>query len=114
MLPSLAPGDRVVVRHGAPARPGSVVVVRLPDDGTGRARPLAVKRLAGIREDGALWVLSDGHGTDSRVLGHLHPSALVAVALLRLPRWRPRRAPLLLRRRPVSSPGHGTAAEGPR
>ncbi|OLT43435.1 hypothetical protein BJF86_01180 [Serinicoccus sp. CNJ-927] len=97
MLPILAPGDRLLVRHGGRPRPGSVVVVRLPPDHAGSPRPLAVKRLARIRHDGALWVLSDGHGTDSRELGHLEPQALVAVALLRLPRRRPRRWPRLLR-----------------
>ncbi|KUG55714.1 hypothetical protein AVL62_05345 [Serinicoccus chungangensis] len=98
MSPTLEAGDTLVVLHGGRPRVGAVVVVRLPADAGGTARPVAVKRLASVRPDGALWVRSDGTGTDSRQLGHLAPGALVAVALLRLPRWRPMRPPRVLRR----------------
>lgn len=68
MLPTLRPGDWLVVRWGAAVRPGDLVVVRLPD------RPLSVKR-AGVRDvtlgGGGWWVESDNpvEGTDSWTLG---------------------------------------------
>ena len=46
MVPALRDGDQVVVRMGAGARPGDVVVVDLPE------RPLSVKRLVRRRPDG--------------------------------------------------------------
>ncbi len=98
MSPTLDAGDTLLVLHGARPRVGAVVVVTLPADVRGTPRPIAVKRLTSVRPDGALWVSSDGTGTDSRQLGHLTPGALLAVALLRLPRWRPPRPPRLLRR----------------
>ena len=98
MSPTLEAGDTLVVLHGGQPRVGAVVVVSLPPDAQGLPRPVAVKRLASVRPDGALWVSSDGTGTDSRQLGHLAPGALIAVALLRLPQWRPARPPRLLRR----------------
>jgi phage repressor protein C with HTH and peptisase S24 domain len=39
MTPTLAPGDRLLVRYGAPVLPGHVVVARFPDG------VLAVKRV---------------------------------------------------------------------
>nr|WP_272947945.1 S24/S26 family peptidase [Serinicoccus sediminis] len=98
MEPTLRAGDTVLVLHGGSPRVGAVVVVTLPPDRAGAPRPVAVKRLTSLRGDGALWVRSDGAGTDSRQLGHLAPDALVAVALLRLPRLRPLRGPRRLRR----------------
>ena len=57
MRPTLAPGDRLLVRYAAPVRPGAVVLARFPD-GT-----LAVKRAAERRTtrsgDPAWWLLSD-------------------------------------------------------
>lgn len=113
MVPTLRAGDTLLVLHGGRACVGSVVVVALPANHQGSPRPVAVKRLVAVRPDGALWVLSDGIGTDSRQLGHLAPDALLAVALLRLPRLRPLRRPRLLTRaasyaRPntLASPGH--------
>ncbi|WP_298889135.1 S26 family signal peptidase [uncultured Serinicoccus sp.] len=98
MSPTLEAGDTLVVLHGGRPRVGAVVVVALPADERGTPRPVAVKRLTSVRPDGALWISSDGTGTDSRQLGHLPPDALVAVALLRLPRRRPLKPPRLLRR----------------
>lgn len=98
MAPTLQAGDTLLVLHAGRPRVGSVVVVALPANHQGSPRPVAVKRLVAVRPDGALWVLSDGIGTDSRQLGHLAPDALLAVALLRLPRLRPLRRPRLLTR----------------
>ena len=66
MIPTLRHGDRVVVRHGAPIRPGDVVLA------TFRSLPgrLVVKR-AVRREDGGWWVRSDNRfaGGDSAAHG---------------------------------------------
>jgi hypothetical protein len=90
MEPSLRAGDRLLVRHAAPVRPGRVVVARFAD-GT-----LAVKRAAEPRRtaSGAAgwWLLSDDpdRGVDSRHRGPVAADAVVAVALGRV--WpRPRR-----------------------
>ena len=84
MLPTLAPGDRVLVRYGARVRPGDLVVATLPD---GR---LAVKRAHERRAtrggDPGWWLLSDDPevGVDSRHRGPVPESAVHGVVLLRL------------------------------
>jgi type IV secretory pathway protease TraF len=90
MRPSLRPGDRLLVRYGAPITVGTLVLVRFPD-GT-----LAVKRAAEPRRarTGApgWWLLSDnpGRGVDSRHRGVFEERDVVAVVRARL--WpRPRR-----------------------
>jgi hypothetical protein len=64
MLPTLVDGDRLLVRYGAPPRPGVLAVVVLP------GRVLAVKRLA-RREPTGWWVERDNpsEGTDSWSVG---------------------------------------------
>ena len=84
MTPTLEPGDRLLVRYGAAAAPGDVVLARFPD-GT-----LAVKRLDSARptRTGAAgwWLTSDNpdEGIDSRHRGALSDEAVVAVVRLRL------------------------------
>lgn len=78
MSPALADGDVLLVRFGAPVRPGDVVLV------TWDARPgqLSVKRAA--RPDGAFWHVRGDNpfgSTDSTTLG---PATVHAVARLRL------------------------------
>jgi phage repressor protein C with HTH and peptisase S24 domain len=94
MLPTLAEGDRLLVRYlptpmRRPLRSGRLVVCRPPD------RPLAVKRL-GRPVDGRWWVRSDnaGEGTDSATFGPLPDRSVVAVVCCRV--WP---HPSLLRRR---------------
>ncbi len=85
MRPTLAPGDRLLVRYGRPPRPGRVVVGRFAD-GT-----VAVKRAIEERT-GGWWLLSDNpdDGVDSRHRGVVPPEDVVAVVLARI--WpRPRR-----------------------
>lgn len=66
MLPTLLPGDWLLVRHGAPVRPGAIVLARF------RRRPdlLVVKR-AVAEQDGGWLLASDnaGQGSDSRQYG---------------------------------------------
>nr|WP_245927112.1 S24 family peptidase [Nocardioides silvaticus] len=78
MRPTLAPGDRLLVRHGARPRAGRVVVARFAD-GT-----VAVKRAADRRDDG-WWVLSDNPaaGVDSRHRGAVPDGDVLAVVLAR-------------------------------
>ena len=83
MAPALRHGDQVLVLLGGTAlasRPGAVVVVQLPD-GT-----LSVKRLAGVQDDGRVWVEGDNPfgSTDSRTVGPLAASAVRGRVLLRL------------------------------
>jgi hypothetical protein len=88
MRPTLADGDRLLVRWGSPARLGALAVVRLPD-----GRPLGVKRLA-LRDPGGWWVERDNaaEGVDSWQLGHPIPDAdVLGLVLLRI--W-PRPGPL--------------------
>jgi phage repressor protein C with HTH and peptisase S24 domain len=85
MRPTLAPGDRLLVRHGAAPRPGRVVVGRFAD-GT-----VAVKRAVEPRP-GGWWLLSDNaaYGVDSRHRGVVPDEDVLGVVLARL--WpRPRR-----------------------
>ncbi|NHC44807.1 peptidase S24 [Motilibacter sp. K478] len=87
MLPTLHPGDRLLVLRGRTPRVGDLVVVRLP------GRPLAVKR-AGLRDADGWWVESDnpGEGTDSWSIGRpVPPEDVEGVVLWRYrPLWRAR------------------------
>ncbi len=66
MTPTLLPGDWLLVRHGAPVRPGALVLARF------RRRPdlLVIKR-AVIEWDGGWLLASDNaaQGSDSRQYG---------------------------------------------
>lgn len=79
MLPTLRDGDRVLVRYTKDARPGSLVLVRLP------GRPLSVKRLL-RREPEGWWVERDNprEGVDSWTVGAVPDDDLVGVVVARL------------------------------
>jgi phage repressor protein C with HTH and peptisase S24 domain len=84
MVPTLRSGDTVLVRHGAPIRPGDVVLATfrtLPDR-------LVLKR-AVRAQDGGWWLASDNAfaGGDSEAHGVADVHARVRV---RLGRGRPR------------------------
>jgi phage repressor protein C with HTH and peptisase S24 domain len=84
MLPTLADGDRLWVRHGAEPVAGRLVVARFAD-GT-----VAVKRAVERREvrDGTAgwWLLSDNpaEGVDSRHRGPVPAADVLAVVLARV------------------------------
>ncbi len=82
MVPTLRDGDAVLVRHGAPVRPGDVVLARFRD-GSDR---LVVKRAERARE-GGWWVVSDNPfaGGDSVVHGAADVLARVVVRVRPLP-----------------------------
>lgn len=88
MVPAVGPGHLVLIRYGAAARPGDMVVVALPADRGGRPRPPAVKRL--VRYDGShhVWVESDNldapGAIDSWTVGALPATAVLARVLVRL------------------------------
>nr|WP_079101114.1 nickel-type superoxide dismutase maturation protease [Streptomyces pathocidini] len=92
MAPTLAPGDRIVVRYGAPVRPGDIVVLRHPM----QQDLLIVKRAVERRERG-WWVLGDNPYTenDSREFGVVPEEFVLARARVRL--------------RPPGRPGGGGA-----
>jgi nickel-type superoxide dismutase maturation protease len=88
MVPTLHPGDYLLVRYGAVVRPGDVAVLRHP------LRPdlLIVKRLV-QRRAGGWWVRGDNPlvDSDSRQFGTVPEEFVVARALARLRRASPRR-----------------------
>lgn len=95
MIPTLHPGDQLVVRYGSPVRPGDVVVLRHPFQ-----HDLLIVKRAVERRPGGWWVLGDNRfaENDSREFGPVPEDLVVARALLRLrpmrlgqpsPRWVP-------------------------
>ncbi len=84
MRPTLRPGDRLVVRYAAAARPGVLVLARFPD-GT-----VAVKRAIEPRPTASgapgWWLLSDNAdaGVDSRHRGPVAAGDVLAVVLFRV------------------------------
>ncbi|MFC9588144.1 nickel-type superoxide dismutase maturation protease [Streptomyces yangpuensis] len=86
MVPTLLDGDRLVVRYGAPVRPGAVVVLRHPF----QQDLLVVKRAVERRPGGSWWVLGDNpynETGDSTVYGPVPGELVLATAVLR---FRPR------------------------
>ncbi|MBF6046015.1 nickel-type superoxide dismutase maturation protease [Streptomyces sp. NRRL B-1677] len=83
MVPTLNPGDQLVVQYGAVVRPGDVVVLRHPF----RQDLLIVKR-AVERREGGWWVRGDNPlvENDSREFGAVPEEFVVARALVRLRR----------------------------
>ncbi len=92
MLPTLADGDRLLVRYDDVPAAGDLVVVRLPPGPDGQDRPLAVKRVA-WREQAGWWVERDNpaEGVDSWSVGAIADYDVVAVVVARV--WPPRQIP---------------------
>ncbi len=95
MEPALRDGQLLLICYAGSSicrlRLGCLVVVELPPDHGGHARPRAVKRLTRIEADGGLWVESDNTSdvrrVDSWTVGPLLPSALLAVVVFTFPGW---------------------------
>ncbi|TBO54453.1 nickel-type superoxide dismutase maturation protease [Streptomyces kasugaensis] len=81
MVPTLRPGDQLVVQYGAAVRPGDVVVLRHPF----RQDLLIVKR-AVERRDGGWWVQGDNPyvENDSREFGTVPDELVIARAWVRV------------------------------
>lgn len=101
MEPTLHEGDLLLALWGTAVRAGDVAVVRLPDDSTGAARPLSVKRIRGHDPDAPerWWLDADNprEGLTSFDVGSVAPADVLARVLLRIlprPGWLgPRRTP---------------------
>ncbi|WP_079032381.1 nickel-type superoxide dismutase maturation protease [Streptomyces specialis] len=81
MLPTLRPGDQLVLSYGARVRPGHVVVMRHPF----QHDLLIVKRVV-ERRSGGWWVVGDNPEVtnDSREFGVVPDGLVVARAMVRL------------------------------
>ncbi|MDT0319489.1 nickel-type superoxide dismutase maturation protease [Streptomyces millisiae] len=81
MLPTLRPGDQLLLGYGARVRPGDVVVVRHPFQ-----HDLLIVKRAAERRDGGWWVVGDNPlvTNDSREFGVVPDGLVVARAVLRL------------------------------
>jgi signal peptidase I len=97
MQPTLYDGDRLLVVHGSPPRPGGLAVVRLPDG------VVAVKR-ATRREPDGWWVERDNprEGVDSWLVGTVPDTDVLARVVVRV--W-----PLRRVSRPPQSSGSSGA-----
>jgi len=78
MLPTLEPGDRLLIAFGVRPRLGSIVIVRLPRS------PLSVKRVVRRVPEG-WWVERDNpaEGVDSWLVGAVPDHDIVAVVVFR-------------------------------
>ena len=100
MLPTLQPGDLLLVRYGARVTPGRLVLARFPDG------VLTVKRAVDAREtrtgEPGWWLLSDNAelGVDSRHRGVIPEADVVATVVGRLEGVLPAVAKLWSRPRP--------------
>jgi hypothetical protein len=84
MVPTMRPGDRLLVRYGSVPRPGALVLVRLPA-GPGAEPVLAVKRA--LRRDRDGWFVERDNpreGVDSWAVGPVADHDVVAVVLARV------------------------------
>jgi hypothetical protein len=84
MRPTLAPGDRLLVRYGADVRPGRIVLARLADGTLSVKRATERRTTAGGRP--GWWLASDNPaaGVDSRHRGPVPDDDVLAVVLARV------------------------------
>jgi hypothetical protein len=84
MLPTLRPGDRLLLDYRRQPRPGAVVVARLPG-GVVATKRAAERRTTELGEPG-WWLLSDNaaEGSDSRRHGAVADADVLAVVVIRI------------------------------
>jgi signal peptidase I len=89
MLPTLRPGDRLLLDYRRTPRPGEVVVATLPG-GVVATKRATERRTTALGEPG-WWLLSDNasEGSDSRRYGAVAADDVLAVVVLRI--WPPGR-----------------------
>lgn len=85
MLPTLRPGDHLLVRRSAAVRVGDIVAVRRPD----RSFLIVVKRVERLVDDGRWWLRGDNAAAsdDSRVFGSVGADDLLGRVIWRY--WPP-------------------------
>lgn len=92
MTPTLYPGDRLLMRYGAPVRPGDVVMARFPDGTLVVKR--ATERVPHVSGGPGWFLLSDNPDAegvvDSRARGPVREDAVLAVVRRRVWPWRRR------------------------
>ena len=90
MLPTLRPGDRVLLDYRRRPRPGELVVARLPG-GVVAVKRAEERRTTELGEPG-WWLLSDNvaEGSDSRQYGVVPEDDVLAVVVRRI--WPLRRS----------------------
>ncbi|ARP74369.1 nickel-type superoxide dismutase maturation protease [Streptomyces pluripotens] len=101
MVPTLRHGDRLLLRYGAPIRPGDVVVLRHPFQ-----QDLLVVKRATERREGGWWVLGDNPyaGGDSTDYGVVPDELILGKAWFRYrPRVAGQRSPLAVLRWALSA-----------
>lgn len=105
MLPTLRPGDQLLLLYRARVRPGDVVVLRHPFQ-----HDLLIVKRAVARQSGGWWVRGDNPEVtnDSREFGAVPAELVVARALLRL-----RPPPAGAQRSPASALGWLSSAVRP-
>ncbi len=81
MVPTYAPGERVIVRYGSSFGVGDVVLIAFHDR-------IDVKRISKI-ENGLVTIIGDNEAVsiDSRKYGPVQNSQIVAKVIFRLPKW---------------------------
>lgn len=84
MLPTLRPGDRLLVRYGAAVRAGDLVVAKFADGTIAVKRAFEQRRT--VSGGAGWWLLSDNAavGTDSRHRGVVADRAIVARVIVRV------------------------------
>ncbi|HYJ26530.1 MAG TPA: S24/S26 family peptidase [Nocardioides sp.] len=84
MLPTLREGDLLLVRYGAAARPGDLVVAQFADGTVAVERAVEERRTRSGA--GGWWLLSDNpdEGVDSRHRGPVSEADVLAVVRLRV------------------------------
>jgi len=84
MLPTLRPGDRLLLGYRRRPWPGAVVVARLPG-GVVAVKRAVERRRTELGEPG-WWLLSDnaGEGSDSRQYGAVADDDVLAVVVMRI------------------------------